>query len=68
MLANIPAHDLDDLCARLVFGKGTVRARIIETARLVQNLDGLTDPACRPSQIVARLEGIDDLALLRRMA
>ncbi len=62
MLANVPAHELDDLCARLALGKG-LSETILAAARLVQNLDGLTDPATPTSQIVARLEGIGDVAL-----
>ena len=62
MLANIPLSELGDLCARLMFAKGFAD-QILETAQLIQNLAGLTDPAATPSQIVARLDGISNLAL-----
>ncbi len=62
MLAGIPAHDLADLSARLVFARGLAET-ILAAARLVQNLDGLTDAATPPSKIVARLDSSGDLAL-----
>lgn len=63
MLVSVPARDLVDLCERLVLGKG-LSETLMAAARLVQNLDGLTEPETPPSQIVARLDGINDLALL----
>ncbi len=62
MLASVPARDLVDLTGRLVLGKGLSEA-ILSTGKLVQNLDGLTEKDTPPSRVVARLDGIGDLAL-----
>ena len=50
------------LCDRLIFSR-TLTGAILDTARLLQNLDGLGEPETKPSQVVARLTGIDNLAL-----
>ncbi len=62
LLADVPPDDLTALCDRLIFSR-TLTGAILDTARLVQNLDGLGEPETKPSQVVARLTGIDDLAL-----
>ncbi|MCC6803021.1 MAG: CCA tRNA nucleotidyltransferase, partial [Anaerolineae bacterium] len=62
MLIDIPARELSDLCERLLLSKALCDA-ITEAARLVQNLDGLTEPETPPSRVVARLDGIGELAL-----
>ncbi len=61
-LANIPPQDLTHLAERLLFSK-TLTTAVLATAQIVQNLDGLTDPATPPSQITARLTNLGDLAL-----
>ncbi len=62
LLADVPPDDLTALCDRLIFSRPLTSA-IIDTARLIQNLDGLGEPETKPSHVVARLTGIDDLAL-----
>ena len=62
LLANIPADALTDLCTRLLFAK-SLADPVIATARLVQHFDGLNAPDLPPSQIAARLDGLDTLAL-----
>ncbi len=62
LLADVPPDDLTALCDHLIFSRPLTGA-ILDTARLVQNLDGLGEPEIKPSQVVARLTGIADLAL-----
>ncbi len=63
LLANVPPDDLIALLDHLIFSRPLTGA-ILDTARLTQNLNGLGEPETKPSQVVARLNGIDDLALL----
>jgi tRNA nucleotidyltransferase (CCA-adding enzyme) len=62
LLADIPVGDLPALVERLHFSRALADA-LTDAARIVQNLDGLTDPATPPSAVDARLSGIGDLAL-----
>jgi tRNA nucleotidyltransferase (CCA-adding enzyme) len=60
---HIPLNSLPDVCDRLMFGK-TMSESMQSAARLSQELELLEDPSLRPSQIVAKLDGIPDMALL----
>ncbi|HVU13975.1 MAG TPA: CBS domain-containing protein [Phototrophicaceae bacterium] len=63
LLADIPPDDLAALSTRLLFSKALSEA-VSGTARLVQNLDGLSQPDLKPSRIVEKLDEINDLTLL----
>ncbi|MEP7293266.1 MAG: hypothetical protein ABI835_15890, partial [Chloroflexota bacterium] len=58
LLENVPLIELASLCERLLFSK-TLANAILATAKLIQH----SHSERAPSQIVARLDGISDLAL-----
>ncbi|NDJ59739.1 MAG: CBS domain-containing protein [Chloroflexi bacterium] len=58
----IPYDRVPDWCDRLLITH-TLRDSIVAAARLIQTGDALADPAQRPSQIDALLNGTPDLAL-----
>jgi tRNA nucleotidyltransferase (CCA-adding enzyme) len=61
LACGIPMASLADWCERLLFGK-TMGDSLGDAARFEQNPDELR--LTRPSQIVARLDGISEVALL----
>ena len=63
LLANSPNEHVKALCERLLFSIHMTET-ILTTRRVVTQADELTDPATKPSQIAAQLNGISDLALV----
>jgi tRNA nucleotidyltransferase (CCA-adding enzyme) len=59
----IDIDNLPDWCERLLFGR-KISDSLIEAARLIQQIDSLTQPDMRPSQIVERLDDQSEMALL----
>src|SRR5690606_31892548 len=60
---HIPLESLASFCERLMFGK-TMSESMLAAARLNHDAESLVEPGLKPSQIVQKLEGIPDLALL----
>lgn len=63
LAAGIPVDDLPDVCERLLFGK-RISESLLGAARLVQQINGLGESGLRPSQIVAHLDKLSEMALL----
>jgi tRNA nucleotidyltransferase (CCA-adding enzyme) len=63
LAASIPVADLPEFCERMVFGK-RLSESMLDAARLVQQINGLGEPDLRPSQIVAHLDALSEMALL----
>lgn len=63
IMARVPPERLPDLGARLLFRQSFIQA-FVDAATLCREPGPLADPHARPSQIVARLDGLKDLALL----
>ena len=63
LAASIPVADLPDLCERLLFSK-RLSESMLDAARLVQEMNGLGESNLRPSQIVAYLGALSEMALL----
>jgi len=63
VLAGVPAHEVQDVCERLLMNQTDARS-ISALATLLAHPHALANPDAKPSQIVARLEGLTLTALL----
>jgi len=62
LASAVDLNDLPDWCERLLFGR-KISDSLVEAAQLIQQIDSLTQPDMKPSQVVETLENRTEIAL-----